>query len=597
MKTITTPVAATAADVPRGRQIRRASSDIKAVRGRMQSGSAIEPEYEHELMGIFARNELKAAVTMPVLAVIFSLASMFWAPKQQAFVWLILVIGSKALLLWQCGRFLAAPEKARDLRYWRTRFLIAEALAGISWAGFVTVGMDLSALLSWVFDIPPTVPLSQTSVFTASVFIFATLIVVISVRMTFAATMPLVLLAGTIPMTVAFVVRLVAIGDPFLNALAAMGVGVHLYFLWLAQGLYSTSLERLKFRAQKDLLIAALEEEKAISDEARRRAEAANNSKSRFLANMSHELRTPLNAIMGFSEVMKAEVMGPLGAPVYKEYAGNIHDSGRHLLNLINEILDLSRIEAGRYQLSEERLRLADVVDDCHRLLKLRAEAKGLRIELDIAEDLPPVWADQRAMRQICLNLMSNALKFTPKGGTITVVVSAGPAGGQTLAIRDTGPGIPAEEIPKVLQPFGQGSLAQQTAEGGTGLGLSIVQSLVELHGGRFKLLSELRKGTEAIAMLPKQRVLAATPQIHPANQIPVQTRPRTRTHDRIYDRVHVHQRGQDRRNAPVETADPVLNAATAAATPKLETATEDGSQTAPGPRQRLRDALPRLRA
>jgi len=298
--------------------------------------------------------------------------------------------------------------------------------------------------------------------------------------------------------------------------LAAMAVGVHLYFIWLVQGLYSTALERLKFRAQKDILIAALEEEKAISDEARRRAEAANNSKSRFLATMSHELRTPLNAIMGFSEVMKAEVMGPLGTPVYKEYSGNIHDSGRHLLNLINEILDLSRIEAGRYQLTEERLRLTDVVDDCHRLLKLRAEAKGLTLTLDLADDLPPVWADQRALRQICLNLMSNALKFTPKGGTITVTITNAPGGGQMLSVRDTGPGIPADEIPKVMQPFGQGSLAHQTAEGGTGLGLSIVTSLVELHDGKFELRSELRRGTEAIVILPQRRVLAAAPPLQP---------------------------------------------------------------------------------
>ena len=139
----------------------------------------------------------------------------------------------------------------------------------------------------------------------------------------------------------------------------------------------------LEFRAEKDALIAELEEEKSISDEARRRAEAANIAKSRFLATMSHELRTPLNAILGFSEVMKAELLGPMQNDNYKEYAGNIHDSGRHLLHLINEILDLSRIEAGRYELHEEPVRLADVVEDCQRLLKLRAESKGLQIVLE----------------------------------------------------------------------------------------------------------------------------------------------------------------------------------------------------------------------
>lgn len=195
---------------------------------------------------------------------------------------------------------------------------------------------------------------------------------------------------------------------------------------------------------------------------------------------------------------------------------GNIHDSGRHLLHLINEILDLSRIEAGKYELNEERIRLSDVTDDCQRLLKLRAEAKGLELVEVVPDDLPVVWADQRAMRQICLNLMSNALKFTPKGGRVTVTVEQLRDGSQRLSVRDTGPGIPADEIPKVLQPFGQGTLAHQTAEGGTGLGLSIVQSLIELHGGTFELKSELRRGTEAIVILPPRRVLAPTPPLQP---------------------------------------------------------------------------------
>ena len=496
---------------------RPAATEIKAVRTRLQSGSTIEPAFEHELLAMFARNEIRAAVTMPALSLIFSLASMFWAPKYQAWTWLLMVICTKAWLLWQCGRLLADESAAQNIQSWRKRFIAAELLTGFSWAGFVVVGADLTMVwtaLGVEFDRPVGTP--NALEFSSNVFVFATLIVVLAIRMTFSATVIPIFYAGTIPMTVAVVIRLLLLRDPFYLALAAMGVGVHLYFVWLARGLNSTALDRLKYRAQKDLLIAELEEEKAISEEARRRAEAANNSKSRFLATMSHELRTPLNAIMGFSEVMQAEVMGPIGKPCYKEYAGNIHDSGRHLLNLINEILDLSRIEAGKYELSEERTRLSDVVDDCHRLLRLKADAKGLEIILNVPPDLALVWADQRALRQICLNLMSNALKFTPKGGTITVTLSTAPGGAQRLSVRDNGPGIPADEIPKVLQPFGQGSLAQQTAEGGTGLGLSIVQSLIELHGGTFELKSELRRGTEAIVTLPARRVLASAPPLQP---------------------------------------------------------------------------------
>ena len=236
----------------------------------------------------------------------------------------------------------------------------------------------------------------------------------LAIRMTFASSVMTILYVGTIPMTVAVCARLIMQGHPFYMAMAAMAVGLHVYFIFLAKGLNSTALAMLEFRAEKDALIAEIEEEKSISDEARRRAEAANVAKSRFLATMSHELRTPLNAILGFSEVMKCELMGPMQNANYREYAGNIHDSGRHLLQLINEILDLSRIEAGRYELHEEPIRLSEIVEDCHRLLALRAESKGLQMVLEFAKGLEPIWADERAIRQICLNLMSNALKFTP---------------------------------------------------------------------------------------------------------------------------------------------------------------------------------------
>jgi two-component system, cell cycle sensor histidine kinase PleC len=206
---------------------------------------------------------------------------------------------------------------------------------------------------------------------------------------------------------------------------------------------------------------------------------------------------------------MKDEVFGPHVTPVYREYAGDIHDSGRHLLQLINEILDLSRIEAGRYELHEERAHFGDIVQDCQRLLRLRADNKGLEVVDKIAPDLPQVWADPRALRQITLNLLSNAVKFTPPGGRVVLTVAQDENGGQYLSVRDTGPGIPSEEIPKVIQAFGQGSLAHETAEGGTGLGLPIVKSLIELHGGTFEISSELRRGTEVVVTLPPQRVLS----------------------------------------------------------------------------------------
>ena len=292
--------------------------------------------------------------------------------------------------------------------------------------------------------------------------------------------------------------------------LAALALAAEGYFALLAHRLHSTTLATLEARAEKDALIGELEQAKAISDEARHRAEAANVAKSRFLAQMSHELRTPLNAILGFSEVMKSEIFGAHAVPVYKEYSADIHNSGVHLLNLINEILDLSRIEAGRYELNEEAVSLVHVVADCHHLLKLRASSRGITIHEVFEHGMPRLWADERAIRQVVLNLLSNSIKFTPQGGEIWLKAGWTASGGQYLSVKDTGSGISEDEIPIVLASFGQGSNSIKSAEQGAGLGLPIAKNLIDMHGGTFTLKSKLRIGTEVIVTFPPERVMTA---------------------------------------------------------------------------------------
>jgi two-component system, cell cycle sensor histidine kinase PleC len=226
---------------------------------------------------------------------------------------------------------------------------------------------------------------------------------------------------------------------------------------------------------------------------------------------------------------MNNEIFGPHGVPTYKEYCNDIHNSGVHLLNLINEILDLSRIEAGRLELNEEPVSLLLVVEDCNHLLTLRAKNRGISIHEVFEPELPRLWADERAIRQICLNLLSNAIKFTPQGGEIWLKVGWTASGGQYLSCKDTGPGIPEEEIPIVLASFGQGSNSIKSAEQGSGLGLPIAKNLVDLHGGTLVLKSKLRIGTEVTITFPPERVMTAlAPLAEPAP--PVQPQPQAQS-------------------------------------------------------------------
>ncbi|MFP4519708.1 MAG: ATP-binding protein [Oceanicaulis sp.] len=233
------------------------------------------------------------------------------------------------------------------------------------------------------------------------------------------------------------------------------------------------------------------------------RAEEANRSKSEFLANMSHELRTPLNAINGFSEIMAGEMFGPLGDDRYKDYVGDILSSGQHLLSLINDILDMSKIEAGKMQLQPEPIEPSDLIEQCVRIMRARAEEKEISLEVE-ADRLPSIEADPRALKQVMLNLMSNAVKFTPDGGTV-IVRGFDAADGVVLQVADTGIGISQEDLPRVGRPFEQIENQHSKKHQGSGLGLALSKSLVEMHGGSLRIDSVLGKGTTMSFSLPRE--------------------------------------------------------------------------------------------
>ncbi len=263
-----------------------------------------------------------------------------------------------------------------------------------------------------------------------------------------------------------------------------------------------TDISDLKERAR------ALELAETTEREARQAAEAANQAKSSFLANVSHELRTPLNAIIGFSEIIKNELYGPIGVPQYLEYVRDIHDSGRHLLNLINDILDFSKAEAGKLTLYDAEVALPAVIARCRRFVEETALRGGVTLVDDVPRGVPGLWADERKVKQMLLNLMSNAVKFTPGGGTVTMRVRLAADGSLVVTIEDTGHGMSEAEVPLALSPFVQLEDAMTRRHQGTGLGLPLTKSLIELHGGSLSLTSRVGVGTTVSLIFPAERVL-----------------------------------------------------------------------------------------
>jgi two-component system cell cycle sensor histidine kinase PleC len=264
--------------------------------------------------------------------------------------------------------------------------------------------------------------------------------------------------------------------------------------------------EDARLRFQVEDLARELEETRDEALRKRFEAEAANASKTAFLANMSHELRTPLNAILGFSEIIAQECFGPVGSQRYKEYAGDIHSSGAHLLSLINDLLDVAKIEAGKMEIAPHPLDAKRTFDIALKLIGAKARERQQTLAIEIDPAAPPLYADERSLKQILINLCSNAVKFTPEGGRIVVRAELARCGGFQISVQDNGPGIPREKLDKIFTPFSQVDNRYDRQAGGTGLGLALVRGLAELHGGRAWLESEPGKGCCAYVVLPAKQ-------------------------------------------------------------------------------------------
>jgi two-component system, cell cycle sensor histidine kinase PleC len=379
---------------------------------------------------------------------------------------------------------ISAHGSAERLHPWFARFVGIQIAISTAWG-----------LLPWILWDSGN-PLNHLFVAATVICVFAGLVVSRASHMD-------MFLASLVPIVALTALRLLFGGSMLDFGLAVL---VPLYALQLffdGRRMTYRIDEDSRLRFEVEDLARELEEARDEALRKRFEAETANASKTAFLANMSHELRTPLNAILGFSEIIAKECFGAVGSPRYKEYAGDIHSSGSHLLSLINDLLDIAKIEAGRMEIEPHALDVRKTFDTALKIIGAKARERGQELVIEVKPDAPELHADERALKQILINLVSNAVKFTPEGGCIRVVASRARCGGFQIMVEDNGQGIPRDKLDKIFKPFSQVDNRYDRQGGGTGLGLALVRGLSELHGGRAWIESEQGQGCKAYVVLP----------------------------------------------------------------------------------------------
>jgi two-component system cell cycle sensor histidine kinase PleC len=377
-----------------------------------------------------------------------------------------------------------APQDAARLQVWARRFLVTQFSVSAAWG-----------LLPWLLWEEGNVA-NHLFLLVASATTMASLLVsrLGSITMLVWGMVPIVILTAT---------RYLWEGSA-LDTVFAVLTPIYAIHVYIDGKRFIHQLEEdVWLRFQVEDMAAALGAARDDALAKRYEAESANAAKSAFLANMSHELRTPLNAILGFSEIIGQQAMGPSAMERYSEYARDIHHSGAHLLSLINDLLDIAKIEAGRMEIAPHPLDARRTFDVALKLISAKAREKGQSLSVAIDTSAPPLHADERAVKQILINLVSNAVKFTPEGGRIDVVAAMARDGGFQIMVKDNGPGIPRDKIDNIFKPFSQVDNRYDRQAGGTGLGLALVRGLSELHSGRAWVESEFGKGCSVFVNLP----------------------------------------------------------------------------------------------
>ena len=462
-----------------------------------------------EQVRLLHRNAPPALIANVAMAVGAALALWSEIPHARTglWIWLVIALSSARIATWLIypGGGIAGPAQVRR---WCAVITAGAGLSGCAWGAITLLLMPRDLLLPELFLGAAIAAIAAATLSSLAHRIGPFLAFLLPAFLPYVAAMGLggdrlhvmVALAA-----LGYAGGLIAIACNFARSSAAT-VRLQVENEWLVRRLIASRDEALAAAREAEAANRAKTDLCETLDRSRREAEDASRAKSHFLATMSHELRTPLNAIIGFSDIMATQVLGPVGNPKYLEYATDIRTSGQHLLAIINNVLDLSKVEAGRFELHEEEVQVSAVISAGLKLVKQQASDSGLSIHAEVGPDLT-VFADERALKQIAINLLSNAVKFSRQGGSVWVHAFVDEGGGLVLSVQDDGIGIAQKDVKRVLEPFRQADEPLIRKRTGTGLGLALVKSLVELHGGSVRLDSVFGVGTTVSLRFPAARV------------------------------------------------------------------------------------------
>ena len=454
---------------------------------RQANGDPVTPErgvdpVEAALLRVLYRQFLP--IVAGNLAVATVIAAMLWnqADPLKLSLWAAAILVTSLARIVLYLQFRRATPTDVDMARWGLYFIIGSAVSGALWGIGSIVLFVPDSLADQIFIAAVIVGMSAGALAASTAHLSAF----------FAFMLPALVPIGVIH---------IVIGGPDHLSIGGLVLFFGVMVSWIARNFHGSLRAALSLQVERGGLLSEL---RAARDD----AETASRAKSAFLANISHELRTPLNAINGFSQIMKDQMFGPMGNARYHQYSGLIHESGRHLLQLIEDILDLSKIESGSVELQESTFDPAAAVEVSVGLLIERARRDGVRLYTRIAPDLPDLHADERRFRQIALNLVANAVKFTPEGGTVIVSAGQDGDGAFVLTVGDTGVGIAAEDMARIMAPFVQGGESGDRNLEGAGLGLPLVKLLIDLHDGDLAIQSTPGEGTTVTVHLPAARTV-----------------------------------------------------------------------------------------